>query len=51
VLQDSIEHWPEIWTLSQEEGIGALRSQGHGRFDVEEWTLVKGSATRLEAVS
>jgi hypothetical protein len=31
------EHWPEIWVHAQENGIGALRSQGFGRFDIEQW--------------
>lgn len=36
-LEDCIspEQWLAIWQLGQEDGIGALRSQGHGRFDVE----------------
>lgn len=36
VAEDSIpdEAWPELWVLAQENGLGALRSQGHGRFDV-----------------
>lgn len=28
------EQWAIIWVSMQEQGIGALRSQGHGRFDV-----------------
>lgn len=26
--------WREMWVLAQENGLGALRSQGHGKFDV-----------------
>lgn len=46
VLKDSIGEvskdvhngdWPEIWTLAQELGLGAGRSQGFGRFDVVKW--------------
>lgn len=39
VLRDEVkaEHWPEIWLHAQENGLGALRSQGFGRFDVEAW--------------
>lgn len=39
VLGDEIkeDHWPKIWVHAQENGLGALRSQGFGRFDVEEW--------------
>lgn len=35
-LEDCIapEQWLAIWQLGQEDGLGALRSQGHGRFDV-----------------
>jgi hypothetical protein len=40
VLRDCIEpeQWAEIWLHAQENGLGALRSQGFGRFNVEEWT-------------
>lgn len=40
VLRDEVkaEHWPEVWLHAQENGLGALRSQGFGRFDVEEWS-------------
>lgn len=43
VLQDAIEHehWPELWLAAQENGLGALRSQGFGRFDIEAWDVVK----------
>lgn len=39
VLRDEVkaEHWPEVWLHCQENGLGALRSQGFGRFDVEAW--------------
>lgn len=35
------EHWPEIWLLAQENGLGAKRSQSYGRFDVIEFEKVK----------
>lgn len=49
VLKDSIGKkgkthngdWPEIWTLAQELGLGAGRSQGFGRFDVVKWDKLK----------
>lgn len=43
VLQDAIEenHWPELWLCCQENGLGSLRSQGFGRFDVEQWDVVR----------
>jgi hypothetical protein len=36
VARDGVEdnHWPEIFVHMQENGLGALRSQGFGRFDV-----------------
>jgi hypothetical protein len=39
VCRDEVkaEHWPEIWVHCQENGLGALRSQGFGRFDIEQW--------------
>jgi hypothetical protein len=39
VVRDLIspEQWAEIWVLAQENGFGAVRSQGHGRFDVTLW--------------
>lgn len=42
VVRDEIdaEHWPEIWVLCQENGLGACRSQSYGRFDVTCWEVV-----------
>ena len=42
VLKDEVkhEHWPEIWTHAEQNGLGALRSQGFGTFDVEQWDIV-----------
>lgn len=39
VANDDIkhEHWPPIWTLAQENGLGACRSQSFGRFNVTNW--------------
>lgn len=36
VLRDEIrrEHWSDVWAHAQENGLGALRSQGFGRFDL-----------------
>lgn len=36
VLRDEIEHhhWPIIFLAGQENGLGAMRSQGYGRYDV-----------------
>lgn len=46
VLHNSVEdqHWAEMWSLAEEEGLGALRSQGFGRFDVEAWEPVEKRA-------
>lgn len=40
VMRDAVpaNWWPELWVHMQENGIGALRSQGYGRFDIMEWT-------------
>jgi hypothetical protein len=29
--------WADVWVLAQELGLGALRSQGHGRFQLVHW--------------
>lgn len=31
------DRWPDIWRHMQENGLGALRSQGFGRFDIIRW--------------
>lgn len=33
--------WPSLWLHAQENGLGALRSQSHGRFEVLEWEEVE----------
>lgn len=42
VLRDFVreDDWPVLWRLAQENGLAALRSQGFGRFDIEEWEPV-----------
>lgn len=42
VAEDAVplDAWAPLWVLAQENGIGALRSQGHGRFDIERWEKV-----------
>ena len=53
VLRDEVtaDQWPEIWLHAQENGLGALRSQGFGRFDVTAWdrTATPDTARRLLA--
>lgn len=31
------DQWARVWTLAQENGLGTMRSQGHGQFDVIEY--------------
>lgn len=40
VLDDSIRDadWPRIWIIAENNGLGALRSQGFGTFKVTAWT-------------
>ena len=42
VARDAIqpEWWAEIWTHMEENGLGALRSQGYGRFDLLRWDKI-----------
>jgi hypothetical protein len=42
VVRESItaEQWADIWVHAQENGFGALRSQGFGRFYVDRWESV-----------
>jgi hypothetical protein len=39
VTKDAIPHdwWPQLWTQMEQNAIGALRSQGFGKFDIVEW--------------
>lgn len=39
VVRDELsqDQWADLWTHAQENGLGALRSQSHGRFDVTKW--------------
>ena len=32
--------WAAIWTSGEQQGIGASRSQGYGRYDVTRWTTI-----------
>jgi hypothetical protein len=47
VTRDSIEQkwWPALWTHMEENGLGALRSQGYGRFDVLEWEAIDSTSS------
>jgi hypothetical protein len=43
ILQSGViaEYWPQIWLTLQDGGIGALRSQDAGRFEVVKWDEVE----------
>jgi hypothetical protein len=45
VLQDRVpvDRWPQIWRYAQENGLGAKRSQGFGRFDILQWDRASSS--------
>jgi len=45
------EHWPTMWLLAQENALGALRSQGFGRFDVVGWEKVGAKKGRKVKVA
>jgi len=53
VLRDSVDRgrWMELWELMGENGLGALRSQGAGRFDLVNWEPVDPEEARLLARS
>jgi hypothetical protein len=34
----SASQWADVWVLAQEIGLGAVRSQGHGRFQLTRWS-------------
>jgi len=34
------EQWADLWVHAQENGLGALRSQGFGRFFIEQWERI-----------
>jgi hypothetical protein len=44
ILRDEIQHthWPIIFLAGQENGLGAMRSQGYGRFDVTRFERTAG---------
>jgi hypothetical protein len=37
----SAEHWAMIWLTGEQQGIGASRSQGFGRYEVTSWERIK----------
>jgi hypothetical protein len=50
VTRDSIppDWWPELWTQMEENAIGALRSQGYGKFDILAWDVVEPTSSVVE---
>ena len=52
ILRDfmTIDQWAELWTQAEDNGLGALRSQGFGRFDIEAWEPVR-KAKRKDAAA
>lgn len=36
------EHWAMIWLTAEQQGLGASRSQGYGRFTVTKWEQIAG---------
>jgi hypothetical protein len=51
VTRDAIpqEWWPELWTQMEENAVGALRSQGFGKFDLVAWDRVGAQSTNGHA--
>lgn len=49
ILRDEIEHehWPIIFLCGQENGLGAMRSQGYGRYDVTRFERTAGKFPTL----
>jgi hypothetical protein len=39
------DQWATIWTTGQQQGLGASRSLGSGRYDVTKWDRVEGPAS------
>jgi hypothetical protein len=50
VLRDEIahEHWPVLFLCGQENGLGAMRSQGYGRYDVTRFERTAGKFPNLD---
>jgi hypothetical protein len=42
------DQWALIWTTGQFQGLGASRSQGHGKYAVTKWEPVDGKVVQLE---
>lgn len=42
-------HWPTVWSLAEQQGIGSTRSQGFGKFLTVQWDIVKPKRVRKSA--
>lgn len=56
VTEDAIPHvfWPRLWVQAQDNGLGAVRSQGYGRFDIEAWEVIANcneGPTRIKKIA
>lgn len=50
--QDLAEReWAMLWLTGEQNGIGATRSQGYGRYTVTRWEPVKGTKRNLKQVA
>lgn len=45
------EQWRRIWLVAQQNGLGASRSQGFGRFKVTRWERTAAAAPRIKATA
>lgn len=44
----SDKEWAMLWVTAEQQGLGANRSQGYGRFEVIQWELVRDSRPKKE---
>ena len=44
----SEKEWAMVWLTAEEQGIGASRSQGYGRFKVTEWTPLTATGRKKQ---
>lgn len=44
----SEKEWAMLWVTAEQQGLGANRSQGYGRFEVIQWELVRDSRPKKD---
>jgi hypothetical protein len=44
----SDEEWAMLWVTAEQQGLGANRSQGYGRFEVTQWELTRDNRPKKE---